>query len=365
MLVVLLPFITIAFALFVFLRHPKFGKLPSGKRLARIQQSPNYKNGAFQNVSFTPDLAEGATMYSVMKEFFFSEKKRNKPVDVIPAVKTDLHALDPLSNVLVWFGHSSYFMQVDGKKMLVDPVLSGAASPLSFTTRSFNGSDIYAPSDFPEIDYLFISHDHWDHLDYKTVLALKRKIKKIICSLGTGEHLERWGFSAGNIIERDWNEEVLLDDGFKVTTAPGRHFSGRGFKRNQALWTAFALQTPTLKLFIGGDSGYDSHFAEIGKRLGPFDLAILENGQYNKSWKYIHMMPDEVLKAATELRATRLFPVHSAKFALSLHEWDAPLKTITELNKSIGMPLITPRIGELVNLKDNNQIFSNWWENVN
>lgn len=365
MILFLILLLAISLAIYLFMGHPKFGKVPSGDRLARIQKSPNYRDGGFQNLSHTPDLTEGATFFSVMKEFFFSEKKRNKPVDRIPSVKIDLLALDPSNNVLVWFGHSSYFMQIDGKKILVDPVLSGAASPLSFTTRSFKGSDIYSPSDFPEIDYLFISHDHWDHLDYTTVLELKPKIKKIICSLGTGEHLEHWGFNKDIIIEKDWNEEVILDDGFKVTSAPGRHFSGRGFKRNQALWTAFALQTPTMKLFIGGDSGYDSHFAEIGKRLGPFDLAILENGQYNKSWKYIHMMPDEVLKAATELRATRLFPVHSAKFALSLHEWDAPLKTITELNESIGMPLITPRIGELVNLKDKNQIFSKWWENVN
>jgi L-ascorbate metabolism protein UlaG (beta-lactamase superfamily) len=344
--------------------QPKFGKAPSGARLERIKKSPNYKDGAFQNLSVTPDLTDGATFFSVMKEFFFSKKIRNKPVDIIPSVKTNLKTLDPNSDVLVWFGHSSYFMQVDGKKILVDPVMSGAASPLSFTTRSFNGTDVYSTDDLPEIDYLFISHDHWDHLDYKTITKLKPKIRQIICSLGTGEHFEHWGFDNHIIIEKDWNEEALLGEGFKVNTVPSRHFSGRGFKRNQASWMAFVLQTPTLKLFIGGDSGYDTHFAEIGKNFGPFDLAILENGQYNKSWKHIHMMPDEVLIAAKELRAKRMFPVHSSKFALSLHAWDAPLKTITELNKNIHIPLITPRIGEVVNLKDNDQIFSTWWEGV-
>jgi L-ascorbate metabolism protein UlaG (beta-lactamase superfamily) len=348
----------------IFFNHPKFGSTPTGERLAKIHRSPHYKNGAFQNLSATPDLSEGATFFSVMKEFFFSEKKRNKPSVALPSIKTDLLSLSKNEDVLVWFGHSSYFIQLDGKRMLVDPVLSGAASPISFTTRAFDGSDIYKPSDLPEIDYLFISHDHWDHLDYKTILALKPKIKKIICSLGTGEHLEHWGFSTDIIVERDWYENVILEEGFNVTTAPGRHFSGRGFKRNQALWTAFALQTPTMKIFMGGDSGYDTHFAEIGTKLGPFDLAILENGQYNKSWKYIHMMPNEVLKAAQELGAKRLFPVHSAKFALSLHAWDAPLKTITELNEPIGMPLITPKIGERVNLKDLSQKFAKWWEGV-
>ncbi len=349
---------------YIFMSQPKFGKAPSGARLERIKKSSNYKNGAFQNLSLTPDLTEGATFFSVMKEFFFSKKIRNKPVDLIPSIKTNLKSLDPKSDVLVWFGHSSYFIQVDGKKILVDPVMSGAASPLTFTTRSFNGTDVYTTDDLPEIDYLFISHDHWDHLDYETLIKLKPKIKLIICSLGTGEHFEHWGFDKNIILEKDWNEDVLLGDGFKVNTVPGRHFSGRGFKRNQALWMAFVLQTPTLKLFIGGDSGFDTHFAEIGKNFGPFDLAILENGQYNKSWKHIHMMPNEVLKAAQDLQAKRLFPVHSSKFALSLHAWDEPLKTISELNKNIGIPLITPRIGEPVNLKDSHQVFSKWWEGV-
>ncbi len=356
---------TLSLLIFLFFNHPQFGSIPKGDRFTKIQQSANYRNGAFQNLSNTPDLTEGATFISVMREFFFTKKIRNKPTDKIPSVKTNLLTLHKSDDVLVWFGHSSYFMQIDGKKILVDPVLSGAASPISFTTRSFNGSDIYDPSDFPEIDYLFISHDHWDHLDYKTVCELKSKIKKIICPLGVGEHLERWGFEKEVIIEKDWYEEVKLENGFKVTTTPGRHFSGRGFKRNQALWSAYALQTPTMKIFIGGDSGYDSHFKEIGKKLGPFDLAILENGQYNKSWKHIHMMPNEVLKAAQELGAKRLFPVHSAKFALSLHEWDAPLKTITKLNEPVGMPLITPKIGEQVNLKDLSQKFATWWEGIN
>ncbi|WP_228466976.1 MBL fold metallo-hydrolase [Adhaeribacter swui] len=349
----------------IFLRQAQFGKLPSGARLERIKKSPNYRNGAFQNESFTPDLAEGVTYFSVAKDFFFGKNKRATPTDSIPSTKTDLLHLDPKQDVLVWFGHSSYFMQVDGKRFLVDPVLSGAASPVSFTTKAFKGTDRYTPDDLPEIDYLLISHDHYDHLDYETILKLKPKVKTIICALGTGEHLEYWGYDPAKIIEKDWNEEVNLGDGFSVHTVPARHFSGRGFKRNQALWTSYVLQTPTQKLFIGGDSGYDKHFAAIGEKFGPFDLVILENGQYNQSWRYIHMLPEQILQAAKDLKAKRIFPVHSAKFNLGLHAWDEPLKLIMENNKSEHLKIITPMIGEQVNLNDTTQQFSQWWVGVN
>jgi L-ascorbate metabolism protein UlaG (beta-lactamase superfamily) len=243
--------------------------------------------------------------------------------------------------------------------------LSGGASPLSFTTRAFKGTDAYTVDDIPEIDYLFISHDHWDHTDHATLVKLKPKIKQVICGLGTGEHLEHWGYDVNKIVEMDWNEETTLDSGFVAHTVPARHFSGRAFQRNKSLWVSYVLHTPSLKIFIGGDSGYDTHFLEIGNNFGPFDLVILENGQYDKSWKYIHMMPEEVLQAAKDLRAKSLFPVHSAKFALANHAWDEPLKRITLLNSGLNMPLVTPLIGEPVNLADSTQRFSSWWEGIN
>lgn len=351
-------------AVLVFVYQPPFGSLPSGARLERIQKSPHYRNGSFQNLSHTPDLTEGVSYYAVLKEFLFSEKPRVKPIDSIPSTKTDLLALQPDENVLVWFGHSSYFMQLDRKKFLVDPVLSGNASPLSFTTKSFKGTDRYTVNDLPEIDYLLISHDHWDHVDYQTLLALKPKIKKIICGLGVGAHFERWGFDANIILEEDWNTTIPLETGFIVHTAPARHFSGRGFSRNKSLWSSYVLETPSTKIYIGGDSGYDTHFAEIGKNYGPFDLVLLENGQYDKSWKYIHMMPEEVLDAAVDLKAKKLFPVHSSKFALGNHSWDDPLIRISKRNEVVKMPLVTPIIGEVVYVKDSTQVFKEWWKGV-
>jgi L-ascorbate metabolism protein UlaG (beta-lactamase superfamily) len=349
----------------VYMQHPKFGKLPSGERLERIKASVNYKNGVFQNESITPDLSEEATYFSVLKEFVFGNKKDVVPTHAIPSTKVDLLGLATEEDVMVWFGHSSYFIQIDGKRILVDPVLSGAASPVSFSTKAFKGTNPYAVNDLPEIDYLFISHDHYDHLDYETIIQLKPKVKQVICGLGTGAHLEHWGYNQATIIEKDWHEVIQLAPNFIVNTVPARHFSGRGIQRNKALWLSYVLQTPTMKLFIGGDSGYDAHFEKIGAQFGPFDLAIVENGQYDKSWKYIHLMPEQVLQTAIDLKAARLFPVHSSKFALANHAWHAPLTSITALNTSKNIPLLTPIIGEKVHLKNTNQTFTNWWEGIN
>lgn len=346
---------------YAFMNQPKFGKAPAGNRKKALEDSPNFRNGQFQNLSNTPSFTEGANYFTVLKKFIFDRNKNATPKGEIPSEKINLKTLDPKEDVLVWFGHSSYFMQVDSKKILVDPVFSGHASPVTFSTPAFEGTNNYKADDIPDIDYLFITHDHWDHLDYETIRKLKPKINKVITGLGSGEHLESWGYNPHRIIEKDWNEEFQLEQDFVVNTVPARHFSGRGFKRNTVLWTSFALRTPSMNIFIGGDSGYDSHFKEAGKKLGPFDLAILENGQYNRHWKFIHMMPKETLQAAHDLRTRKLLPVHNSKFALANHSWDAPLETISGLHKDENLQLLTPLIGEKVLLKKENQDFRKWW----
>jgi L-ascorbate metabolism protein UlaG (beta-lactamase superfamily) len=363
MIIALIIIVLVVFSIWLFMKQPQFGKLPTGERLAQIKNSTHYQKGQFQNIHFTPQLTEDVNMLTVMRKFFFGKSKRNKPSNRLPSKKTDLLHLDPEKNILVWFGHSSYFMQIDGKKILVDPVFSGAASPVAFTTKSFPGSDVYTTDDFPGIDYLIVSHDHWDHLDYKTIIKLKPKVKQVITGLGTAAHLEYWGFDKRLIIEKDWNEEIQLGGGFKMYTTPARHFSGRTFKRNKAIWQSFVLQTPSMKLFLGGDSGYDTHFAETGNKYGPFDLAILECGQYNPYWKYIHMMPEQTVQAGIDLKAKKILPVHWAKFSLSIHDWDEPIKRITAEAKKKNIPLIHPMIGEQVDLNDL-KAFPSWWETL-
>jgi L-ascorbate metabolism protein UlaG (beta-lactamase superfamily) len=363
MLIFLLLIAAVIIAGIIFLGQPMFGKNPVGNRLQQVKKSGNYKDGQFQNLSPTPMLSEGVGYYDLMKKFFFQINKGRKPPMPLPSIKTDLFALSPVQDVLVWFGHSSYFMQVDGKRFLVDPVLNGSASPVKATTRSFPGTDIYAAADIPVIDYLLVSHDHWDHLDYETIRQLRPRIKKLVCGLGMGQHFEHWGFNQEQVIEKDWGEMATLGDGFSVVIESARHFSGRGLKRNGSLWISFVLKTPSKKIFIGGDSGYGAHFRSIGEKHGPFDLAILECGQYDPQWKYIHMMPAEVIRAAGDLKAKQLMPVHWGKFALANHAWDDPIRALQQLAGAGDIKLVTPMIGEPVNL-GREQSFGRWWETL-
>lgn len=342
----------------------RLGKNPSGERLKRIEKSPNYKNGQFQNLSHTPQLAEGKTILGIISDRLFKKFPNVKPMDEIPSVKTNIHQLDIGKDVLIWFGHSSYFLQVDGVRILVDPVFSGNASPIPNSIPSFEGANNYSVNDFLNLDYLFLSHDHYDHLDYSTILELKNKVETVICSLGVGSHLEYWGYDSTKIIEKDWYETVELKNNLHLSIEPARHFSGRTLARNKTLWVSFVLKSSNLNLFLGGDSGYESHYKAIGEKHGTFDLAILENGQYNTSWPYIHHTPEQVIQAARDLKTKRILPVHSSKFNLSTHPWDEPLKQLKNLNEVYHFPLVTPVIGEVVDLRDDKQVFGAWWEDL-
>ncbi|WP_347840958.1 MBL fold metallo-hydrolase [uncultured Draconibacterium sp.] len=359
MLITIIVLAVLVALFFVVTGQARFGAVPQSNRLKQIKKSPNYSDGKFQNLSPTPQMSEDARFFPMLKEYFSAQNK--KPNALIPSVKTDLTKISKDENILLWFGHSSYYIQIEGKSILVDPVFSGHASPFSFSVKAFKGANDYQVEDMPEIDYLIITHDHWDHLDYETVVKLKSKTDKVITGLGVGAHFERWGFNASKLIENDWFDRVDLGNGFVLHCTPARHFSGRGFKAKQSLWCSFVLESPSKKIFIGGDSGYDNHFKVIGEKYGPFDLVMLENGQYNKAWKYIHMMPEQVLLAAKDLKAKRFFPVHSGKFALANHAWNEPLNRISEVNKNNEIPMLTPKIGEIVNLDDSLQQFSRWW----
>lgn len=344
----------------VFLHSPSFGRLPCGERLARIERSPHFRGGKFRNQHTTPLFTSGRSRIGTMWKVLTSPSPRVRPLKALPVVKTDLRALDPSHDLLVWFGHSSYLMQIAGKRILVDPVLC-SASPIPFFNKPFAGTDAYAPDDMPDIDYLIITHDHWDHLDYRTVKRLMDRIDTVVCGLGVGEHFESWGFDPARIVELDWNEQAALSGAFTVHCLPARHFSGRGLTSCRTLWASFLLETPGRKIFIGGDGGYDTHFADIGARFGEIDLAVLENGQYNTDWKYIHLMPDYLLRAAAELKAKRLLTVHHAKYALADHPWDEPLENALKASLADSTDVIIPMIGQPVGLQDTTPPVIVWW----
>lgn len=366
---IMITFFIIIFLLatitFLYLQLPQFGENPSGKRLVEIEKSAHFKNDRFNNLVERPTLSEGYTMLGELYNVVFKEYPRREPKDSLPSVKTDLKNIPTNSDALIWFGHSSVFMQLEGKKILIDPVFSGKASPLPWGVRAYKGSDIYAVADMPVIDYLFISHDHYDHLDYETIVGLKDKVKHVVCGLGVGAHFERWGYKPEQIIEEDWNEKIELDDNFTIFTASSHHESGRGFVRGKTLWMSYLIQTSNLKIYISGDGGFDDRFKKIGEKFGPIDWAILECGQYDKAWQSVHNLPEEVAQAAVDLGVKNMIPVHNSKFTLGKHAWDEPLKKITQLSLNKPYRLVTPMIGQEVDLNNNQQQFKRWWENVN
>lgn len=343
-----------------YMKHPQFGKRPSGERLDGIKKSAQFRDGKFRNTHHTPQITRSLRV--ALYDYLFNKSKESKPNRDIPSVEINWDAILEGDNALVWLGHSSYFLRVDGKNILVDPVLSGSASPIPGGGKAFKGTDVTSASAVPKIDYLFISHDHYDHMDYKTLTTLQPKVGKVIVGLGVGSHLEHWGYSPDQIIEKDWWDEADLGDGFKVRVTPARHFSGRSIWSANTLWASYVLQTPSQKLYLGGDSGYDTHFKEIGEKFGPFDLAILENGQYDLSWKHIHMMPEEVVQATKDLKAKVLFPVHSSKFLLANHSWYEPLDRVSLEALKQNQALITPLIGEALDLNNLNTQPTYWWK---
>jgi L-ascorbate metabolism protein UlaG (beta-lactamase superfamily) len=336
------------------------GKNPSGKRLERIKQSPNYKNNAFQNLSHTDQLSKDTSYAKIMKDQM-NKSKRVEPTKVLPFVKTDLHAINAEEPVIVWFGHSSYLLKINGKTILVDPVFSGNASPFSFMIKAFKGADEYKAEHMPNIDLLLLTHDHYDHLDFKTLKLLRSKIKQIYCPLGVGSHLEHWGFEESRITELDWWETSSFENDIVITAAPARHYTGRTMVRSKMLWASYVLKTKSHSIYLGGDSGYDTHFKMIGEEYGPFDIALLESGQYNTSWPNIHMMPEQTVQASIDLKANILFPIHWGKFALAMHDWDEPIKRVLKKAIEFNVKVTTPMIGEpLVISKCHETKF--WWE---
>ena len=334
-----------------------FGRNPSGDELKKVQASNNYQNNSFHNLVPT-QVMQDVSKFSVLRKVI-NKPKTAVPPTPLPSIKTDVKSLPDNAPVIVWFGHSSYLIKINGKHILVDPVFSGHASPFSFLIKSFAGTDIYNIEDFPPIDVLLITHDHFDHLDYETVKKIIPKTSLICTSIGIASHLRYWDIKT-KITEFDWWNSKEILPGMQLSALPARHFSGRSFVRNKTLWSAFVLETNDCKILIGGDSGYGDHFKAINKKFTSFDIAILECGQYNEAWHNIHMMPEETAKACIDLNSKVLMPVHWAKFSLALHPWDEPIRRLCQKADELKIQLTTPKIGEPV-IVNNTYPASQWW----
>jgi len=363
LVVVLVVIFAVLGFIYLYIHLPMFGRLPQGERLARIQKMPNYRDGQFHNFRPTPVLVDKG-LASTWFCFLFRKKKNLTPTKALPSIKTDLKNLNLKEDVMVWFGHSSYFLQISGKRILIDPLFSEVSSPILFSPRAFAGTCKYQAEDIPELDYLIITHDHWDHLDYQTLKKLRSKVKKVICPLGVGETLERWEFDSNQITEMYWEDSLVLDKELSIYCLPSRHFSGRSFFRNKTLWASFLIKSKDLKLYFSGDSGYDSHFSEIQKKFGDVDFAILDSGQHNEDWKYIHMLTPEVVCAARDLKTKVLVPAHICKLSLAYHPWDEPMEELTTLSKNENFKLFIPMIGEKIDLHANEWFLKTWWRKI-
>ncbi|NDV57763.1 MBL fold metallo-hydrolase [Bacteroides sp. 519] len=337
------------------------GKYPSKKREAEFAQLPNYKNRSFQNIYNTDTimyLNNRVPQEVKMRQF----RKRPKLSQDIPSVKTNL--LDTVfpETTIVWFGHSSYLIQSKGFNILVDPVLSGYASPLFYFNRSMPGSHIYKPKDLPAIDLIVITHDHYDHLDCSTIRKYKKKKEtKAIVPLGVGTLLSYWNWKPERYREVNWGDTVEVATGIRIISTPVQHRSGRWTKKNRTLWSSYVLEIHGHKIFIGGDSGYNKHFKDIGDMYGPFDLAILENAQYSTEWPKNHSFPEQTVHTVQELKARMVLPVHWARYAASYHIWNEPIKELVPLMDTICVPITVPRIGEPYTIGDTPKR-EIWWD---
>ncbi|MFM4942607.1 MBL fold metallo-hydrolase [Aeromonas bivalvium] len=357
----LLVLLGLLVALWGYTRLPQFGRTPDGDHLLDLHASSHYQDGAFVNQEPTDVLTKDASTLSVILSGILNKAPNLKPLHPLPVVKTDIKALNPNEDLVIWLGHSSFYVQLAGRRILIDPVFSRDAAPMPYINTSFDSNYHYQAEDFPAIDYLLITHDHWDHLDYPSIQALKNQVDKVICGLGVGSHLRHWGYGAVQILEGDWFDTISAGKGLDIHVLPARHFSGRLLTKNQTLWAGFALISPHYKLFFSGDSGYGNHFSEIGRRFGGFDLVALDSGQYDARWKDIHMNPDNAVRAAEDLQARALLPAHVAKFALANHAWDEPLTRMQTLTARHDMRLLTPLMGQVIALAAP-PVSTAWWQ---
>jgi L-ascorbate metabolism protein UlaG (beta-lactamase superfamily) len=310
-----------------------------------------------------PTNEAGFSMFLPILKEYYTNKAENNPKQPIGPFKTDLsvYQTPPESGLRVTLiGHSSLLIEIDGKRILTDPVWSERVSFLSFMGPKRFFAPPLALEDLPPLDAVIVSHDHYDHLDKATVKFFADKDIPFFCSLGVAEHLVRWGMSRNHITELDWGDSVMIATDMVLTATPARHFSGRGIiGRNETLWSSFVIKGSKHNIFFGADSGWFPGFKEIGDTFGPFDLTMLEIGAYGKYWPDIHMGPDHASNAHLALRGKLMMPIHWGTFNLAPHAWFEPIERLTVYAKEKHIQLFVPEPGNPTEVK---AYVSDWWK---
>ncbi|WP_234974712.1 MBL fold metallo-hydrolase [Tenacibaculum agarivorans] len=342
---------------------PQFGGKPNEKQKVIFSKSPNYKNGQFINIGGVKNEMSGSDMIKAIGGMFKSIPNA-KPNTLLNSNKIDSTNIANYNGKtrFIWFGHSTFLLQMNDKNILIDPMFGEvpAPHPLLGGKRFSKGLPIEIEK-LPKIDAVIISHDHYDHLDYNSIKKLKNKVDQFFTPLGVGSHLKEWGVEQNRIIELDWWEQVKIENITFIST-PAQHFSGRGLSdRDQTLWCSWIIQSQTENIFFSGDSGYGEHFKEIGDEYGPFDLAMMECGQYNELWPEIHMFPEETAQAGVDIRAKKIMPIHWGAFKLAQHSWTDPIERVIQKAKELKIEVVTPEIGTPTEINQENQLDANWW----
>ena len=356
---------SIAAAGWAVLSQPEFGADMAGARLERALANPQFKGCLFVNLEPEAPSTTSLIDYTVRQLSGDEVREPPAPIPVVPVDKSALAATPPASGLRAfWIGHASTYVEIDGLRLLLDPVFAERVSPLPVGPGRFHAPPI-ALADLPPIDAVLISHDHYDHLDMSTVRQLARRGSRFFVPLGVGAHLELWGVAAAQIEELEWWQERSIK-GVRIVCTPTRHYSGRGLdNRSTTLWSSWSAVGPQHRFFYSGDTGYAKLFRDIGTRLGPFDLAFVKIGAYGPgaAWEDIHMTPEQAVQVHLDVNARRMFPVHWSTFNLAYHDWDEPIRRAVAEAARRGVELVTPRVGERV---DADQPFpsTRWWEAV-
>jgi L-ascorbate metabolism protein UlaG (beta-lactamase superfamily) len=339
----------------------EMGRAPGPEEVRSFAGLDNYANGTFANREpATLRLKKGRPHRSVLGLF---QRSPHAPSRELPAVALDRDsfAATPDDFSVRWLGHSSLVFELAGVRFVIDPVF-GNAAPLPFAMQRYAPSPL-AREDLPPLDFILISHDHYDHLEYATIRSLRDHDVPFIVPLGVGARLRGWGIGPERIHELNWNQDIVLD-GIRITAQTARHFSGRTFRdRNTTLWNAYVIQGGGKSIFYGADGGYGTHFRQTGEAFGPFDLVCLEIDAWNDLWPNSHLFPEEVIQAHRDLGGGPLLPIHWGVFDLAMHPWDESIQRVAEHARASAVPLFTPKMGEKAT--PGLTTTQPWWESTN
>lgn len=344
--------------------HPVFGGNPSKEQKKLYQSFDNYADGKFVNQAPAKmDMGGISGVLSMMRDAVSGGKEHN-PSGQIPVSEIDWNIVKSNEDSLTWFGHSAFLLSIDRKKILVDPMLGPIASPVSFIgSRRYSEDILHMVNDMPPIDAVLITHDHYDHLDYPSILKLKEKAGHFFVPYGVSTHLIRWGVEKEKITELNWWDETGFQ-GLTIALTPSKHFSGRGMlNRNTTLWGGWVILGKHTRFYTSGDGGYDEHFKEIGKKYGPFDMTLMEGGQYDRRWSEIHMTPEQSVQAHKDVKGKNMMLIHWGAFTLAYHGWKEPIERALKEAEKKDANMIAPAIGETVLLNGQYSLpESFWWD---